>query len=206
MAMKSSPKKLNSAGLAGSMQTIEPKTIAAVGLVVLMAVLWGRALLRKGPASAQAALSSAAQSQDEVVAPKLQIQPVILSRIPGRHDRIASDYFKTDRWTAFQWRASQGDAGTAQPCPPEEVQAKPRLSQEAVAQGFTLEAIIKNTQAVPEKACINGVVVSEGSQLRARIQNEVVVGTVIAIEANQVRLAWQDYVVELKMPEVESGQ
>lgn len=190
------------------MQTLEPKTIAAVVLVAVMAVLWGRALLRKGPASAQAASASAAQrqDQDEVVAPKLQIRPVILSRTPGRHDTIASDYFKTDRWMAFPWSTAQADAGTSKTNQINEAQAVPRLSREAIAQAFTLEAIIKATQAVPEKACINGVVVSEGSQVRARIQNEVVVATVAAIEANQVRLAWQDYVVELKMPEVESGQ
>jgi len=206
MAMKPSNKKSNPIGLTGSMQTLEPKTIAAVVLVLVMVVLWGRALLRKGPASAQAASSSTAQTQDDVVKAKLQIQPVALSRIPGRHDTIASDYFKTDRWTAFEWAASQSSPGTHKTSRPDETQAKPRLSQDAVTQAFTLEAIIKNTQAVPEKACINGAVVSEGSELRARIQNEVVAVTVIAIEANQVRLAWQDYVVELKMPEVESGQ
>jgi len=204
--MKPSNKKSNPVGLTGSMQTIEPKTIAAVVLILVMAVLWGRALLRKGPASAQAASSSASQTQDEVVKAKLQIQPVVLSRIPGRHDTIASDYFKTDRWTAFQWTSSQPDAGTPETSQPDAGQTKPRLSQEAFAQAFTLEAIIKNTQAAPEKACINGAVVSEGSELRAKIQNEVVLATVMAIEANQVRLAWQDYVVELKMPEVESGQ
>ncbi|MBN2512318.1 MAG: hypothetical protein JXB18_05220 [Sedimentisphaerales bacterium] len=206
MAMKPSNKKSNPVGLAGSMQTMEPKTIAAVVLVLVMGVLWGRALLRKGPASAQAASTSAAQSQDEVVKPKLQIQPVALSCIPGRHDTIASDLFTTDRWTAFPWTCSQPDAGTPKTSQPDEGQAKPRLSQEAIEQAFTLEAIIKNTQTAPEKACINGTVVLEGSELRAKIQNEVVMATVIAIEANQVRLAWQDYVVELKMPEVESGQ
>ncbi|MEN6309054.1 MAG: hypothetical protein ABFD91_15005 [Anaerohalosphaeraceae bacterium] len=189
-----------------NVQGIEPKTIAAVVLVGLMLVLWGRALLRKGPAGAQAAAPASSQTQKVSGKAQVQIQPLVLTMIPGRHDTIASDCFKTDRWTVFQWAAPQSQTEKAVDSGSNQTQSKPSLSMDAVAKAFALEAIIKNNQAQPEKACINGAVVSVGSELRAKIQSEIILVTVEVIESNRVVLKWQDNAVELKMPEVESGQ
>lgn len=202
MAMKQSAKNTMSVGVQG----VEPKTIAAVVLAGLMLVLWGRALMRKGPAAAMAAAPVAAVSQKDSGNTRVQIQPLELTAIPGRHDTIAADCFKTDRWTAFQWTNPAPVADNAATDESNRIQSKPGLSLDTVAKAFALEAIIKNNQAQPEKACINGAVVSVGSELRAKTQNEIILVTVEAIESNRVVLKWQNDAVELKMPEVESGQ
>jgi hypothetical protein len=171
-----------------SIRSMNPKTIAAVVLVALMAVLWVRVLLRSkvGPASANAATAAVIEeTQQQNVKSQVRIQAIPLAAIPGRHDTIAADFFKADRNLASGGSRQIGN----------------QRMLDKLGKAVVLEAIIRNTQGNAEKACINGTVVTVGSSLRVQIQNDSCIIRVEAIESAGVRLSWQDSTFTLKMPE-----
>lgn len=185
------------------MQTVEPKTIAAVVLVAAMLVLWGRVLLKSktGPAAANAETLS--QVESDAAKSAVQIRAVALPVIAGRHDRIAADVFSAaGQWKAFDWNQAQPIGQTSRNGGGNDRQ---RLVSD-LTKAITLEAVIQNTQGQPDKASINGVVVSVGSTIPVIIGKEKYNLEVKSIESKQVELAWLEYRIISTMPDYDSGQ
>jgi len=201
--MKQINKPVRSGGLSASMQTVEPKTIAAVVLVAAMLVLWGRVLLKSktGPAAANAETLS--QVESDAARSAVQIRAVALPVIAGRHDQIAADIFNADsQWKAFDWNQAQPAGQTSRNGRGDDQQ---RLVSD-LTKAVTLEAVIQNTQGQPDKASINGVVVSVGSTVSVTLGKEKYSLEVKSIESKQVELAWLENRIISTMPDYDSGQ
>ena len=201
MQMKTGNQNTRSAGLPTSMPTVEPKTIIAVVLVGMMLVLWGRVLMRSkiGPAAANADTLTgpveAGQAKSSV-----KIRTVALPVLEGRNDRIAADVFNAGaRLQTLNRNANQSQPKTGD----KNLSAARRV--EDLTKAVVLEAVIVNSQGRPEKASINGVVVSEGSSITVAADKEQVVLKVTKIESKQVELTWGEYRIISKMPDYELG-
>jgi hypothetical protein len=196
MAAKQTTKIMSSITVGNPVRNIEPKTIAAVILVAVMAVLWVRVLFRSGAdtASAGTAKANVEQMQAENVEPEIKIRAIPLAMIAGRHDTIASDFFRADRCSV--WNQNAAPVAT----PSANLGESQRLFNEMV-KTLTLEAIIKNTQGNAEKASINGTLVTVGSLLQVKVRTETYSVRVVAIEPGRVQLSWQDRSVAIEMPD-----
>jgi hypothetical protein len=84
-------------------------------------------------------------------------------------------------------------------------QSAERLITE-LTKAVVLEAVIVNGLSQPEKASINGVVVSEGASIPVMVGKEQFTMQVVKIEPRQVRLACGEYQIISKMPDYTSGQ
>jgi hypothetical protein len=203
MSMKLMNKKTHSGGLSASMQTVEPKTIAAIVLVVAMLVLWGRVLLRSkaGPAAAKAETPGLVES--DTARPAVRMHAVALPVTAGRHDRIAADVFSAEgQWKAFDWNQTKPVERVLQNNGDNDRQ---RLVSD-LTKAITLDAVIQNAQGRPDKASVNGVVVSVGSTISVAVGKEKYSLEVKSIESKQVELAWLEHKIISKMPDYDSGQ
>jgi hypothetical protein len=203
--MKLINKKSYSGGVSNSAQRIEPKTIAAVVLVAAMVILWGRVLLRSkvGPAAANAGTPDS-QVESDTTKSAVQICAVTLPVVAGRHDRIATDVFSADsQWKAFDWNQARPTGQTSRNGGDDNRQ---RYLVSDLTKAVVLDAIIQNSKGQPDKASLNGVVVSEGSIITVILGKEKYNLEVKSIESKQVELAWQEYKIVTKMPDYELGQ
>lgn len=204
--MKTGHNNNRSTGLPSSMPAVEPKTIVAVVLVASMLVLWGRVLLRSrtGPAIAGAETLSS-QTENNTAKKPVRIQAVSLPMLEGRNDRIAADIFNMDeQWKQFDWGQKQNSGQTARK-DGDSRQASTDRVVSSLARAVVLEAIIRNIQGSPDKASINGVLVSVGSSVVIMVGDERYTLDVKTIESKQVVLTWQGHTIISKMPDYESG-
>jgi hypothetical protein len=199
MKMKQTTGTMRSIPLSDSVRSVEPRTIAAVILVVMMAVLWGRVLLRSkaGPVSANAeTLTSAEKTQQNHSEPQVRIRMIPLAVVAGRQDTLAADFFRANRSTSQSKEQSVVTSAESQ---------DNQQLLDALSRALTIEAIIKNAQGGAEKVCINGMVVAAGSEIRVNVGKEKYSIKVVTIEPTAVRLTWRTHTITLKMPDSESG-
>jgi len=196
MVSKQTTKTISSITVGNPIRSVEPKTIAAVVLVALMAVLWVRVLMRSKPNTASAMTTGVVeQIQPETTRPDVKIRALPLPVIAGRHDTIADDFFKADRCSAWNQNAKT--------VPAAEVSGSSQSQKifNELVKAVTLEAIIKDAAGNAEKACINGAIVSAGSALQVSVRNEIYSVHIVAIEPGRVRWSWQDHSIEVEMPD-----
>jgi hypothetical protein len=198
MATKQTTKVIGAMTVGNPIGNMQPKTIAAVILVAVMGVLWVRVLFRSGGAEAALADTSPVavdSTQQADTDSEIQIRPVSLTEIPGRHDTIAADFFRADRCSAWAPKPVAADPVV-----------KPAEDKSAVVvneliKAIVLEAIIKDAQGNPEKACINGTLVKAGSVLQVPVRNEMKSVRVTAVQPGRVQLSWQDRSIDIEMPD-----
>lgn len=78
------------------------KLVVALVLVSLMAVMWVRVLLRKGPENAAAGTQQVTiDTTQPDRQPKLKLSFIELPRIQGRNDSLGRDFFVSNRWQDF---------------------------------------------------------------------------------------------------------
>jgi hypothetical protein len=195
MVTKQTTKTTSTMSLGNSVRNVQPKTVAAVILVAVMGVLWVRVLFRSGASTAMA--QTALTSMDSISQPNAEsdvgIRPISLAKIPGRHDAIAADFFRADRCSAW---APKAVAAVSSGKP---VEDKSMVNE--LIKAITLEAIIKDAQGKPEKACINGMLVKAGSVLQVPVRNEMKSVRVMAVQTGRVQLSWQDRPIDIEMPD-----
>jgi hypothetical protein len=102
------------------------KTVLAIGLVVIMAIMWFRVLTGHKPQSAASKplLNSPEQDQSPV-----QVRFHNLPIIQGRNDRIDQNFFTVQDWNGFSRDANKENAGTD----PEVHVVAPDRTQEVIA-------------------------------------------------------------------------
>ena len=155
------------------LQTISPKTAAAVLLMALMAVLWLRVLTRggSGPSAAQAAeLLNEAAASTPAAAP-LRIAPVALPVIEGRNDTLSRDFFAPDNWHGFGRSGQTSEPTAASDLERQEKQRKAFF--DGPAKTLNLDAIIQASAAAPARVCIEGKVLTQGQIGRASCRERV---------------------------------
>jgi len=84
----------------GQLAAEKKKTVMALCLIAVMAVMWVRVLGRKAPQSAKAATTSrqAASAQSDS---QLKICFIELPKVAGRNDVLTRDFFASDQWQDF---------------------------------------------------------------------------------------------------------
>lgn len=193
-----------------AVQSIDPKTAAAVVLLTIMALLWSRVFFRgaASPESADAAVpvETLVETQtDTAPAAKTaaaRMAPVELPYIAGRHDRLVRDVFSFGNRPFF---ASQDKP--VKTAAPDGAGKQRQDLLTRLTKAVNLDAVIQNAAGLPDKACINGQVVSVGSVLPVKLDTAKYELNVNAIEQYRVRISWDEDIIELKMPEsLDSGQ
>ncbi len=195
-----------SRGLPILVGTVSPKMIVAAVLLTLMAALWLRVFLRGrgGPARAGAQTISNPISalKNDTTEKTIHLQPVSLPVIAGRHDRLQGNPFVMDRsrWirpdgaTDLQPSGKSGADGLVQ---------KDQANLQRISQRLVLQAVVRDPDGVPIKACVNGTVLFKGSTFIAKENGEQYDLSVKEINATEVRLSWQVYDLTIKMPSSE---
>ena len=197
---------INKKPVTGGLQNISPKVMAMVVLLVVMAILWGRVLLKGagGPAAANAQDQESIQDTISDMASKaLEIKAVELPMLPGRNDRVSNNLFSSENWTAFELNHNQDDSkggvkvdGTGHAT---ELTHRSRL--ERIAGRLKLEAVICDAQNHPFQAFVDDKILSVGSTLTVQEGPDQYVLMLEEISQKEVSFSWNEMSVVLKMAE-----
>jgi len=197
---------MNKKPVTGGLQNISPKVMAMFVLLVVMAILWGRVLLKGtgGPAAANAQDQESIQDTISDMASKaLEIKAVELPVLPGRNDRVSNNLFSSENWTAFELNHNQDDSkggvkvdGTGHAT---ELTHRSRL--ERIAGRLKLEAVICDAQNRPFQAFVDDKILSVGSTLTVQEGPDQYVLMLEEISQKEVSFSWNEMSVVLKMAE-----
>ncbi len=172
------------------------KAVVAVGLLVLMAIMWGKALLKKDTAGpAKAADSVAAEQTDTSV----KLEYIDLPYDPQRHATLAGDMFKSNNWQGF--RPAGQSAGSYNPNIYEisaaAGQNEPNtILADKISREIRLEAIMTGPR--PE-VFINDKMIGEGQDFTVKISGTDYKITVLKIYENKVDMKCADIVFTQKI-------
>ena len=197
---------MNKKPVTGGLQNISPKVMAMVVLLVVMAILWGRVLLKGagGPAAANAQDQSSMEGLISDGTPEaIEIQAVQLPMVPGRNDRVSNDLFSSDNWTAFELNHNQNDsnAGVKVGEAGHSTELTHRAGLERIADRLTLEAVICDAQNRPFQAFVDDKILSVGSTLTVQEGPDQYVLMLEEISEKEVSFSWNEMSVVLKMAE-----
>jgi len=194
---------------AAALHNLSPKTLAAIVLMSMMAILWGRVLLngKSGPDSAAAAAEDLVMQQQAAALASqtdtsIRLTAVDLPFAAGRSDTLACDLFSTARWTAFQFQ----EDGVSQ-APDSEVpnglteERKHVAALDAIAAQLVLEAVIQGTDGRAMQAFVGGKILSVGQTLTAEHQGQKYTLTISEIAPQQAVLTWRSYSIRLRITE-----
>jgi hypothetical protein len=197
---------MNKKPVTGGLQNISPKVMAMVVLLVVMAILWGRVLLKGtgGPAAANAQDQESIQDTiSEMASKAVKIEAVELPMLPGRNDRVSNNLFSSENWTAFELNHNQDDSkggvkvdGTGHAT---ELTHRSRL--ERIAGRLKLEAVICDAQNRPFQAFVDDKILSVGSTLTVQEGPDQYVLMLEEISEKEVLFSWNEMSVVLKMAE-----
>ena len=182
---------------------ISPKTMTMCILLAFMAILWGRVLLKGKNAPASANAQEALESQQQMLSAtqstaRLEIEPVELPVLAGRHDTLSHDMFRIENGTAFGLQARgvvEIDVSGESP------ESANRAKLERIAQRLVLEAVVQDAQGQPFQAFIDGKILSVGSTLTVKEGPDPYVLTLDKINEKEVLFSWNKISVVIKMAE-----
>lgn len=167
------------------------KAIIAFGLIAVMALMWGRILLKKSPTQAAAA-SPAQPIAAEQPVPKVKITFQELPRIKGRNDILTRDMFAGSKWEGMGAAAN----GARQSNEITNGHEQTSDTIKTIGKELKLEALSsgKNPQAY-----ISGVLVSPKGILTLRHEGEKYEFKVVAMNESGVVLECNGTQVKLSM-------
>ena len=169
------------------------KTVVAIALVAIMAIMWFRVLTGRKPPSAVA--SEASQNAQEQNKASVEVRFHDLPIIPGRNDHINRDFFAVQDWDGFSRDSNEDMTGTD----PEVHVVAPDRTQEVVArvaQRLKLEAVLltENPQAF-----VNDQFMHVGDTLRLKDGTDTYVFEVVRIEADAVLVRCKERQLTLRI-------
>ncbi len=186
--------------VSGRLRNANGKTVAAVVLVSVMLLLWGRVLLkgRGGPAEAAGSEMNPAESLAVPAVRPVTVVPVELAFEAGRHDVLTSDMFSTDQWEALHAVAEDKPVVVVK----EDTREKQLLRKlENIAAMLKLEAIIHAADGTPLQVFVNDAILTVGSVLTVREGPEQYELVLTAIGENEALFDWNGASITLKMTE-----
>ncbi|MBL7214458.1 MAG: hypothetical protein ISS71_02135 [Phycisphaerae bacterium] len=175
------------------------KTVAAIVLVCVMALLWGRVLLKDkaGPATAVAQelqqleqVNTQPSQSDKILAVKLNV-------VEGRHDALTSNMFSTDHWRAFDLGNSAVNISDSQ----DNLETRHQANLEKIAKTLNLEAMIRDADGKPYQIFVNDAILTVGSVLTVKEGPEQYELTLKEIGENEAVFDWNKTSITLKMTE-----
>ncbi len=195
--------------VATKLQNLSGKTIAAVVLLSLMALLWGRVLLRGkgGPATANAQDLSELQLQEQqeinVPAP-VKFQPVTLAFLKGRHDVLTGDMFSTTNWKAFDFNEKEDEVVSEAEVSSEKdnLEKRHQLNLNKIAKTLALGAVIHGSDDKPAQVFVNDIVLAVGSVLTVKEGPDQYELSLKEIKENEALFTWNKFSITLKITEM----
>jgi hypothetical protein len=167
------------------------KTILAVGLVAVMAIMWVRVLTGEKPQQATAEPSQADQSTETE---PVKVRAVELPVVEGRNDCIRRDFFSADAVADFRRDSTSQNTGT-------DTEVRVGTSQQVqevvarVAQKLRLSSETR-------QACINDRLLRVGETLSVKDGTAVYVFEVLQIQEDSVLVRCNGKEVTLKLTQV----
>ncbi len=193
------------------LSNLSPKTIAAIALVSLMLMLWGRVLLtgKNGPkaAKAQQAQEDPLAMLQSQTATKAAVVPVELTIVSGRNDRLANNMFSAENWKAFEFHEKEEEtvAPVVQVTPQEDPQEKIRKAHQAnldkIRKTLTLQAVIHGADEKPLKAFINEKILAVGTVLTVQEGPETYELMLTELSEKEALFTWNEFSMVLRITE-----
>lgn len=87
------------------------KSVTALCLIAVMAIMWIRVLVRKAPDGAEAAPVEDQTSTEDVPREEYRVSFVELPKVAGRNDVIGRDFFASNGWRHFVNRQGRKPGG-----------------------------------------------------------------------------------------------
>lgn len=169
------------------------KTVVAVGLVAIMAMMWFRVLTGRKPQSAAAKQPSEQTQKENTASVNLRFHD--LPTIPGRNDRLDRNFFAVENWDVFSRDVSRHTSSTGS----EVHVVAPNRTQEVivkVAQRIRLEAVLWSDNP---QIFANDQLLRVGDTLRLKDGTETYVFEVVQIEADSVLVRCREQQLTLKL-------
>jgi len=199
-------RNINKKPAPGGLQNISPKVMAMVVLLSVMAILWGRVLL-KGKGGPAAANAQDQRSVQDIISDSasvvVQIEAVELPVLPGRNDRVSNDMFGGGNWTAFELNQKQiaSNGGVKVSGAADSAELRHRATLGRIAGRLKLEAVICDAQNRPFQAFVDDKILSVGSTLTVEEGPDQFVLSLEEISEKEVSFSWNEMSVVLKMAE-----
>lgn len=190
-------KNFKNGSAAGHLPYPSGKTVAAFVLVGVMAILWGRVLLKGkgGPATASAQDIQPVEQLAGPAAVSFRVEAVELEQLEGRHDVLSGDVFGNSFWTEVETEAKVQAV-------PETEEIRLQADLEKIRQGIRLEAVIRDADGRPCQVFVNDKILAVGSVLTVKegpVEYEVVLK---GISENEAAFSWNGISVTMKMTEM----
>ena len=169
------------------------KPIVAMGLIILMAVMWVRVLTKKTPESAEAALAVTKTVQQQSNSKKVQeITFIELPEVRGRNDVLTRDIFDAQGWKGFRAAGYSGGIGKSSIVSENDgEEAVKRVIEKLRLEGVLLSA---NPQAF-----INDKLVAVGDSVPIKDGINTYECEVIEIKENTVLVRYGQTMIKLKL-------
>jgi len=167
----------------GHLATEKKKTVFAVCLILVMALMWVRVLSNNKPEAAAGASTTQQEDAADQSGTRVTVSYVELPSSPGRHDVIARDFF-----TSNAWRTDSGDEQVTSMSGTEVRDLSAHGDAEVIAllaEKLKLEAIVWGERP---RACINGQVLSVGDRLVVRDASRTYQCEVVEIQEKKVSI------------------
>ncbi len=181
--------KNSDAALLQGLPVSKGKLIIAAVLITVMALMWVRLLLfNKTPDTAAGGTSPGpvgAQAATTTTKPVPELTYSELPFVPGRHDVLANDIFRSGAWQLGKLDDTQ-NAGAGGPDGDEYALTASDIRN--ITGRITLDGIIAERGARTPEAFVNGKLVSVGSKVAVEYNKRSVELTVTEIHRNKVVL------------------
>lgn len=178
--------------LFGRLASEKKKSVVALCLIAVMAVMWVKVLTKESPQSAEAGLTAEQTDMEGQSNTKLKMTFVELPEVPGRNDIISRDIFDSVGWWDFKTdKTGNNTVGI------EGVNVVlTDVSEEVVAQQLKLQAIVLGETPW---VFINDTLLSMGGRLTVNDGIESYECEVVEIEKDSVLIRCREAEITLKL-------
>lgn len=178
----------------GQLAAEKKKTVTALGLIAVMALMWIRVLSSKSPEAAEAQSTRGQVEAEDRPNPEPRMFFVRLPKVSGRNDVIARDFFASDGWRHFVGGKGRSLAG---------VEVVSRSGSEEVvrkvAEKLKLQAIGLGENP---RAFINNKMLSAGDKVLIGDGVDKYECEVVQIKENTVVVRYGEAEITLKLMQV----
>ena len=178
----------------GQLAAEKKKTVMALCLIAVMALMWIRVLTRKAPDAAEAQSTRGQVEAEDRSNPEPRMFFVGLPKVSGRNDVIARDFFASDGWRHFVGGKARSLAG---------VEVVSRSGSEEVvrkvAEKLKLQAIGLGENP---RAFINNKMLSAGDKVLIGDGAEKYECEVVQIKENTVVIRYGEAEITLRLMQV----
>jgi hypothetical protein len=183
--------------LVNQLASEKKKTVLAICLISLMAFMWIKVFIKKGPVAADAMLLTEQLGPEKESSASAKVSFVELPVVKGRNDMIVRDFFSSNGWENFIDGKENKFIGTQEVEIVSESGKKEIIKK--VAEKLKLEATVMGKNAL---ACINNKVLSVGDIVLINIGADQYVCEVVKIEENAVSIKCGEGQIILKLSPV----